>query len=287
MGKGSNKTSTTTNSAPWSSVQPYLEKGYKDLGKTYGKGAPDYYPGQTVAPMSGYTRGALNSMAERGAQGSDLTRAAQSQTQDTLGGNYLNSNPHLQGAMDSAIRPVLDNYRDVVTPGLDSQFSSSGRYGSGTHGIAAGKAGEGLLNQIGDITSNMSYQNYGDERQRMMQASALAPGLANQDYQDINMMGKAGEGIDAYNQQGINAKINKYNYNQNKDYNFTSDYLGLLNGSIGGSQTTTATQPRPNIFSSTMGGALGGAGIGNLFPGIGGPMGAMLGGAGGLLSGLF
>ena len=39
----------TTRTAPWEGQEPYLEAGFKEAGKLYGQGTPDYYPGETVA----------------------------------------------------------------------------------------------------------------------------------------------------------------------------------------------------------------------------------------------
>lgn len=283
-GNDNNKTTQTVTNDPWSGVQPFLLSGYKDLSTNYKRGAPAYYPGQTVAPMSGYTSGALDAMAQRGAAGSPLTQAAQQSAQNTLSGQFLDpaSNPHLRGAMDAATRPLIDNYMKNIAPGLDSTFSAAGRYGSNSMIDARQGAAEDLTRGIGDITSNMAYQNYGDERQRQIQAGLYANDLANQDYQDINNMGLAGQGFDQFNQALIDADVDKYNYGANKDFNWIAQNLGLLQGQGGGSQTTVnkGASTKPNPFTSTLGGAASGFGIGGL-------PGALVGGGLGLLGSIF
>ena len=281
MSKGNDTQTVRQTSDPWSGVAPYLKGAYGEAAKQYAKGAPGYYPGQTVAQPSGYTMGALDSMAARGAAGSDVTRAAQGQLQKTLGGDYLSGEtPGFQGAMNAAIRPVIDNYTKTVMPGIDSNFSSAGRYGSGAHGLAEGDAYGQMQNTIGDISSQMAYQNYGDERNRQIQGMLFAPDLAAQDYQDINALGQAGQGIDTINQNNINADMAKYNFNQNKDFNFLNQYLAMLNGAQGGSQTTTQPVQQANPFTGALGGAMAG---GSMF----GPIGALGGGTLGLLGSLF
>jgi hypothetical protein len=283
-GKNDEKVATTT-SEPWSGVREYLQKAYGDASKIYGKGAPQYYPGRQIAPMSGYTRGALDSMARRAQAGSPIVDEAQGMLGATLGGEYLNANPHLQGAINAATRPVIDQYTKTVIPGLESAFSSAGRYGSGAQGSAEADAYGQMMNQIGDIGSQMSYQNYGDERQRMMQGAGLSPMLAQQDYLDIDALGKAGMGFDQYNQSLIDADMRKWDFNQNREMDWLRNYLGLLQGQGGG--TTTQYQPGPNPFTSTFGGALMGAKLGSIIPGLGTGFGALLGGGGGLLGSLF
>lgn len=281
MSKGGGNTKTQTTTEPWSGVKPYLTSGYKDAQALYKQGAPGYYPGQSTAPMSNYTKDALDATAQRAAYGSDVTRAAQSQLTSTINGDYLNSNPYLQGAINTAIQPITNAFNSDVMPGIDSNFSAAGRYGSGLQGQAYDDANAQLAQQIGNVSTNMAYQNYGDERQRQMQAMLFAPEMAAQDYQDLAMLGQAGQGYDQYNQNLINSDIEKYNYNNNKDFNYLSDYIGLLNGATGSSSMTKAPgQAGINPITGALGGAATGFGIGGI-------PGALLGGGVGLLGGLF
>lgn len=279
MGK-SNTSTTRTVAEPWSGVQSYYKDAYKDADKLYDKGPIPYYPGNTVAPLSGYTSGAIDWMANRAQAGSPLTQSAQTQLTNTMRGDYLEAgNPYLQGAISAATRPILDQYSDVVMPAMDSTFSSAGRYGSGAHADATAKGYEGMLRSIGDVSSNMAYQNYGDERTNQMRGMLFAPELAQQDYFDINQLGSAGSMLDAQNQRTINADIEKYNYEQNAPMSWIGQYMGLLGNAPWG-QSTTAPKDSPNMFTSALGGgALGGS--------IAGVPGALVGGGLGLLSGLF
>lgn len=290
MSKGGGNTKTKTTTEPWSGVKPYLLSGYQDAQDLYNKGAPSYYPGQTTAPMSSYTQNALDATAQRAAYGSDVNRAAQGQITGTANGDYLNSNSYLQGAINAAVQPITNAFSSEVMPGIDSNFSSAGRYGSGLQGQAYSDAEQNLAQQIGNVSSQMAYQNYGDERQRQMQASALAPSAAQTDYTDLGMLGQAGQGYDQYNQNLINADIQKYNYNNNAQWNFLNDYIGLLNGATGGSSTTTGQQPGSTAggaITGALGGAMGGAYLGSIIPGLGTGLGALGGGLLGGLGGLF
>ena len=286
MGKssGSGKQKTTTTTEPWSGVKPYLLSGYKDAQSLYNQGAPGYYPGQATAPMSSYSKQSLDATAQRAAYGSDLTRSAQDQLQKTINGDYLNSNPYLQGAINAAVQPITNAFSSEVMPGIDSNFSAAGRYGSGLQGAAYNDANQTLAQQIGNVSTNMAYQNYGDERQRQIQGMLFAPQMAQQDYNDLAMLGQAGQGYDQYNQNLINSDIEKYNYNQNADWNYLNDYIGLLNGATGSSSTTKAPGQAPmSPITGALGGAMAGASLGSAIPGVGTLFGAL---GGGLLGGL-
>lgn len=268
MSKGGGNTKTKTTTEPWSGVKPYLLGGYKDAQDLYEQGAPGYYPNQSIAPLSSYSKNALDATAQRAAYGSDMVRSAQGQLQGTINGDYLNSNPYLQGAINAAVQPITNAFSSEVMPGIDSNFSAAGRYASGLQGEAYDDANAQLSQQIGNVSTQMAYQNYGDERQRQMAAVALAPDMAKQDYYDLGMLGQAGQGYDEYNTKLINADIEKWNYNQNADWNFLNDYIGLLNGATGGA-TTTKQPNQSNGWTGVLGGLLGAVPIiGDIYKGL-------------------
>lgn len=278
---------TTTTADPWSGVADYLKGGYQQASNLYGQGAPSYYPGQTVAPLSGYSQSAIDQQAQRAMQGSPLTTAGQNQLTNTLNGSYLNAgNPYFSGAVNAAIRPVTEQFQNTVIPGINSTFSDAGRFGSGAQQSALNQAGTDYQRNIGDISSNMAYQNYSDERANQLKAGLLAPQMAQQDYFDIGQLGQAGGAIDTQNQNLINADINKYNYNTQAPWNFLSDYIGLLSNAPWG-QSTVTPQQRVNPVTSGLGGALSGAALGSAIPGLGTLLGAGIGGGAGLLGSFF
>ena len=297
FGGGGGSTQTVKQNAdPWEGAQPGMREGIRDLTQIYRWGTsstpnhvPDYYPGSTVAPMSGYTQDAINAQADRARQGSAVVNAAQNDLTKTLQGGYLKGeSPFLQRAINYATQPMINAYENTVAPGLDSTFSAAGRYGSNSHFNVQDDAADTLQRNIGGVAGQMAYQNYADERNRMIQAGALAPTLANQDYLDINQLGAAGSAMDAYNQALVNSDIDRWNYNQDAEWNRTKDFLGALSGKTQWGGTTTQKGGAPNPFTSAIGGASTGAGLAGLLGATAGSTGSWLGagiGAGlGLLS---
>jgi len=261
MGKGdNNETKTVTKAEPWKPIQPYLLNAFKEGESLYQKGAPGYYPGETVAPMSGYTRGSLNAMASRAATGSPLMRSAQDQLNKTISGEYLSAgNPYFQQAVDAAARPIREAFSGEVMPGIDSNFSAAGRYGSGMQQEAYNDANTALGRQISDMASQMAYQNYAAERDNQMRGMMFAPEMASQDYKDISMLGLAGAGFDQYNQQQIDAEKARYDYNANKDMQWLQNYVGMLGGAPPPTQTNSAKTPAPSPWATVAGLGLMGA----------------------------
>jgi hypothetical protein len=270
MGKGqNNKTTQKTTADPWKPIQPYLKDAFSDAQGIYNQGAPGFFPGQTVAPMSGYSQQAFQSMAERARNGNPLMGQAQGEIGKILSGGYLdpNNNPGFQGALNAAIRPMTQAFSNEVMPGIDSSFSSAGRYGSGMQGQAYNDASQNLARGIGDVSSNMAFNNYGMERGNMMNALGMAPGFAADDWKNISMLGLAGQGLEGYDQRMIDADRERYDYNANKDMSWLQNYVGLLGGAPPPGSTSTMKTPAPNPFMSALGLGMQGA---SMLGGMGG-----------------
>jgi hypothetical protein len=274
MGKGqNNKTTQTQKADPWKPIAGDLKGAFKDAQNIYQQGAPGFFPGQTVAGMSGYTNQAFQNMANRATQGNPLMGQAAGEVGKILSGDYLdpNNNPGFQGALSAALRPMTQAFSNEVMPGIDSAFSSAGRYGSGMQGQAYSTAQQDLARGIGDVSSNMAMSNYGMERGNMMNAIPMAQGLAGEDWKNISMLGLAGSGLEGYDQRQIDAERERYNYDANKDMAYTQNYIGLLGGAPPPTTTGTTTTPAPNPWVTAAGLGLQGA---SMLGGFGGGYGS-------------
>ena len=115
-------------------------------------------------------------------------------------------------------------------------------------------------------------------------AASIAQQLAQQPYTDAAMLSEAGGVKDDYNQQLINADIDRYNYDAQRQLQALSNYNALISGNFGGTSTATGQQASGSRLGNALGGGLSGAAIGTqIMPGWGTAIGA---GAGALL-GLF
>lgn len=271
-GGGTQTTQTVQKADPWSGQQPHLRRVMDEAERLYGDAPLSFFPGQTFAPFSPETELALMGQTSRAITGSPVTESAKRELQSTLGGEYLDAgNPHFDRMANRITAKVL--------PQIDARFAVGGGLGSGLHGRAVG---EGL----GDALGALAYQNYGDERQRMMQGMLFAPQMANQDYFDIAKLGEVGGALEDQAQRGINEAIARHEFGQQAPWQQLGLYNALVQGNYGGttSATSTSQAPRGSIGQGMLGGGLAGAGLGYQ---IGGLPGAGIGGGLGLLAGLF
>lgn len=264
------------------------------------EGWPDYFPGQTYVDYSPETLQALDMISQRAKGGSALNTAANQSVLDTVNGNYLQSNPYMDSVINTSLDDVTRKYTDQVLPGLASNFASSGRYGSGIQQNLTAQAAGQLGKEAMGVASGIRYDNYNNERQRQLQAAALAPTLAQSDYYDAQQLMGVGSAQEALSQAKLQDAMDRFNYYENQPSNMLDQYIARL-GSLnqgGGTQTTTGPGQQANRASPISGAVSGistGLGIGSMFaaPGatglaaVGGPWG-LAGAAGlGILGGLF
>lgn len=224
---------------------------------------PEYYPNSTVVPFSTETSQALDLQAQRALAGSPLTSAAQNEMTRTINGDYLTGGAGFDAAYQAAANRII--------PQVASTFGVAGRGGSG---LAQAALGQGLSDSFAGL--------YNDERQRQLQASAMAPSLAAQDYADIGQLANVGAAREGLAQNQLQDQINRFNYNEQLPYTMLNNYISMLNGQPGGFGTTTATAPGAGMAQNLIGGGLLGlgaaqsAGVGSIFGGVGPPMSAAM-----------
>lgn len=93
------------------------------------------------------------------------------------------------------------------------------------------------------------------QAQTQLQGAGMAGDQRANDYLDANQLAQVGAQQDAYADTKLQADIDKWNYNQNKDINNAANFVNVLNG--GGYNTQTTTKPVYSNGLSTGLGALG------------------------------
>lgn len=209
----------------------------------------------------------------------------------TASGAYLNSNPYLDRTFDQAAGAVERSFRRAVNPQLDSQFAGSGRYGSGAWQAAKADSQRELGDTLSGLGTSIYGGNYAQERQNQLsaqqglgnfglQAASLADsaygrergfqqsaigqaaGLADADYNDIERLWGAGQSRQGYQQQLIDADINKFNYLKDLPYDRLARYASTIQGVPGNYGTTTAKSGQQgSVIGNVLGGLAGAAGI--------------------------
>ena len=88
------------------------------------------------------------------------------------------NNPAYQAALQSAIRPVTQQYQEQVIPGIRQGAQAAGQMGGSRQGIAEGIAARGYQDTVGDISSNMGNAAYAQGLQALQASGQLGTQIA-------------------------------------------------------------------------------------------------------------
>lgn len=216
FGGGSDNQTQTQTSEPWAAQKPYLEYGFEQALNQYQGSNPNYFPESTVVGFAPETQAAMQGITARAFNGSPLNAAASNQLQNVINGDYLTAQN-------------LNPYFDQARRSIDSQFAGSGRYGSGLH-----------KNALAETFGNIAANQYGQERAHQMQAMGMAPALASQDYTDMQQLANVGASREQMAGQILGDRIDRFNFEQNKDQAKLADYMALIQGNYGGTSVSEA-----------------------------------------------
>jgi hypothetical protein len=234
MGGGGGGSTTTSGIDPM--LKPYIEYGLQEGQNLYQSAGPEYYPGQTYIAPSAATQQALSMAQQRATAGSPLLQAAQQQQLQTIQGQ--GTNPFLAGALQAGYSPTVQAYQEGVR-GLESKASAAGRYGSDAMGQLAQKQAQGFGAGIGNTLSNLAYQSSEAQAGRAQQAATNAPAMSQADYADIQKLLNAGQASEQYQQNALQADINRYNYEQQLPQMKLQNFANLFTSAPGGNVSTT------------------------------------------------
>ena len=234
MGGGGGGSTTTSGIDPM--LKPYIEYGLSEGQKLYQGAGPQYYQGQTYVGPSAATQEALSLAQQRATAGSPLLKAAQEQQLQTIQGQ--GTNPFLVGALQAGYNPTVQAYQEGMR-GLESKASAAGRYGSDAMSQLAQKQAQGFGTGLGNTLSNLAYQSSEAQAGRAQQSALQAPTMANADYADIQKLLTAGQANEQYQQNALQADINRYNYEQQLPQMKLQNFANLFTSAPGGNVSTT------------------------------------------------
>ena len=267
-GGGGGESTTTSSAAPWGAQIPYLIGGknsqgvevkgvFPEAARLYESGglAGEYYPGQTVADESGYTTTARDMINARATGGDANIDNAASSMANILNGSAMAGNTGLNALNQYAqstnpyIDSLYDHAADKANAAINGNFSQAGRFGSSAQANAVADADQNLANEMYSNAYNQAVSAAGNAASAYNQgvnsqiaAASPAQSLSNQAYTDAAQLAQAGSSLDDYNQSKVDADVDRWNYNQQKDMLALQNYLNLVGGSYGGQgESTTET----------------------------------------------
>ena len=258
-------------------LRPYLERGLQQAEQLFMQQRPSLFPGQMYVSPSQQTLQALQSQEAMATAPQPTLEAAQTSflrglegLQQTATSPYQAS-PYLPSAIQAATRPIQQQFEQTTLPGVASLYSRAGRYGSGAMERAVGTATEATGRAIGDIASNLAYQDYANALQRQQQAqmalpqmATLAPQIYAQQFLPSQQLAQVGAAREAIAAQPLQEAIQRYQFEQQVPYQQLQGFLSSIYGTPLAGSNVVQPRVQTNQFGNVLGGAAAGAGIAGL-----------------------
>jgi hypothetical protein len=266
MDDGGSTQTTVQNNEPWSGVAPYLTQGYSDASNLYNRGADEFYPGQTYVgadPLEHQANQYRLDYAQNQLPG-QIGQTQQAQA-SMLNAPDIDNNPYVQQLAQRTNQRLAQDFNENVMPGINSGAIAAGQMGSSRHGIAQGKAMEGLANAMGDSTSRLYSDAYQAGLNQQAKGMAFAPQTANMGYLPADTYGSAGQFLRGEKELALNDDIARYNWDQSKDWNNLSRFMGAVGNAPWSSSSTINAQGQDNRLGQAASVGMLGLGLGDSF----------------------
>ena len=240
MAKGQPSNVTQTNKVELTEEQKALmASGMTQVDKTLAGGGPTlpdvtgFDPNQTAAQ-----EGVLGKMGGLQEMSGNLASAQNFLTSDVMD---VNKNTALKGAVDAAMRPITENFQNVVMPGVRGNAIGAGALGSPKANATGQVASDQYLRQIGDTSSTMYNKAYSDNLEAMIRGTALAP----QSMQASLFPEIAQEGIGAQRRELTEAQNSRGFNQQMLPFQLGTQLISSAAGAPGAGSTSTVQGAAP------------------------------------------
>lgn len=239
-GKGQPSNITQTNEVKLTPEQQKLMgTGMGQIDKSLADGGPQlpdvvgFDPYQTQAQ-----EGVVNKQSDLQGMSSNLTNAQNFLTGDVMD---INKNPALQRAVEAAMRPITENFQNVVMPGMRTEAINAGALGSPKANIRGQVASDQYLRQVGDTSASMLNTAYGQNLEAMIKGTALAPqSMQASLFPEAALESVGAQRRDLATQQGSQA------FNQKMlPFTLGNQLISSAAGAPGAGSTSTATGAAP------------------------------------------
>ena len=246
---------TTQTPDPWSEEKDYLKAGFKQDADIYGRGAPDYYPGDTLAGftpaqaaaqkgIAGYVTGPRAAGQQAMAEGA-LTRGLSGEI------DLSKFNP-MMGALGRQMKSQLEG---TVLPGIRQSMVQYQPGGSSRGDLVQSQAIAAANQQMLNKAAEMYGGAYESAQDRAVNYGQLYPSMMAAPLSMYESLGDVGAQQRAMQQEAINRDMAKYDYTANRDASQLANYMSMISGDYGG--TSTKTSPGPDYGGQILGAFVG------------------------------
>lgn len=250
-GGGTQQTSSATEfsseSGPWEPQVPYILGGFEAAKELYNRGAPAYYPKETLAGFD-----PSQTVAQTGTLGYAMgprTTAQQSAAENRLiqGLSGEVDTARFNPVMDYLSRQMQSNLQSNVLPGIRESMVQYQPGGSTRADLVQQKAIETANQQMLDKAAQMTYDAQQAAQERALRYGQLYPTIMQAPLSMYQAIGDVGAARRAMTQEAMNRDQARYAYEAAAPQNALAQYMAMITGNYGGTSSggssTTSTVP--------------------------------------------
>jgi len=213
----------------------------------FGENPPGPPTGTAIAPFNPTQQSAQDMLLQLAGPGGGLAQYGQDAAASNkylMSPDLLNpeTNPALQGTIDAATRPIIDDAMHRILPAIRGDAVSLGQYSGSKRGQMEGDVAESTARAVGDTAANITTGLYGQNLDAMTRATALAPQMAQMQMQPGLVTGGVGDIQHALTQAQTSESYQQQQMADMWDLILGQELLGSVGMIPGGTNTSTASQ---------------------------------------------
>jgi len=270
MGSGSPDQQTTT-AEPWGPQGQELLKLFEGASQYLSQGAPETFKGPRVASQDPAQTQAQAGLLNNASVLDQQAQAANASNQQLLNASDVGNNPIVADAIQASLNPLARQFTNVVLPSLKLGGIDSGGSSSSRQGVLEANAANDFNQVSSDMIGKLMGQFYGQGLDAQTKGVALSPQVQSMVNAGSRNQALVGDARQSYQQQLINADVNKFYEDRDSGLNSLFNFRNLITGGFGGTTTSPGNQ-QPSSLGQLIGGGLSG------FAATGTPFGAVAGG---------
>ena len=237
----------TTRTEPWAEQKPYLTKGFEEAEALRAGGYPSFYGGDMVADFT-----PAGTAAQTGIQ--DYVTGDRALTQQTKAEDSLKrmlsgdvDDSKFDPVMDAMTRSVMGKLTSDILPQVQENITQYIPGGGSRGDIVTANVTTSATQKLADEVSKNRYAAYQDAQQLQAQGGNLYPSMMGAPISAYAGLGDVGEQQRALAQAGIDADMQKYDFNAFAGRSNLQDYMAGISGDYGSSVRS------PGLISKILG----------------------------------
>ena len=255
MSRTGGTTTSVSSTKPPAFQMPFLQQSFDESKRLYEQPGPSYFPGSTVAGFTPAEREGQTSLMNwaRGFQ-DQLGPAQDAMNWALTDARNVGENPYAAAAVEGAARPIWQGLTEQALPAIRAGAGASGTMGSSRQALAEAQAIERTSRAVGDMSSNMYSDMYGQGMNTMLGALGMAPNMAGLGAVPGTTMAGVGAQEREMEQARLNEGVARHQHGQNLPYVKLAEFANMIRGPFGGEGESTVQEPEIGLPEAIFGG---------------------------------